>query len=244
MTRKSSILTIAILVLLTLGCIWLISSLHFSYDFEAFFPKEDKETQYYYEYRKTFETDNDFFIVALENHEGIFHSDFLARVDSLNNILKTLPHVTQALGPTQLMEYQKDPVMGQVFELPILRWNEPENYALDSLRLHANPGIVGMFISEDNKSVAINLRHESGLSKNACDSLSYAMENAVHSFSWDRSHIIGRALGQRLYVELMIEELILFIGLSLVLTTIFLFLAFRSGWGIIIPTMVVMMSIV
>ncbi|MFM9986010.1 MAG: efflux RND transporter permease subunit [Flavobacteriales bacterium] len=244
MTRKTSILTIVILSILTLGCVWLISTLRFSYDFEAFFPKEDPETQYYYEYRKTFETDNDFFIVALDNDSGVFRRDFLAQVDSLTNVLKRIPNITQALGPTQLIEYQKDPVMGQVFEFPMLRWNEPENYVIDSLRLHATPGIVGLFVSEDDKSVAINLRHESGLSKTECDDLSHAIEDAVHGFSWQKSHIIGRALGQRLYVELMLEELILFIGLSLLLTTVFLFLAFRSGWGIIIPTLVVMMSII
>lgn len=244
MTRKSSIFTIVIITILTLGCGWLISTLHFSYDFEAFFPKDDPETQYYYEYRKTFETDNDFFIVALEHKSGVFDQQFLAQVDSLNNVLRRIQFITQALGPTQLIEYQKDPVMGQVFELPMLRWNEPVNYTIDSLRMHATPGIVGLFLSEDNTSVAINLRHESGLSKTECDDLSHAIEDAVNSFSWEKSHVIGRALGQRLYVELMIEELVLFIALSLVLTTIFLFLAFRSGWGIIIPTLVVLMSIV
>jgi predicted RND superfamily exporter protein len=65
----------------------------------------------------------------------------------------------------------------------------------------------------------------------------------VAKFKFDRTHLIGRAFGQRMYVELMMQELFLFISMSLVLTIIFLFIAFRSGWGIFIPTLIVLMSI-
>ena len=67
MQRRTSIIVIAAVVLVTLTCGWLISGLKFSYDFEAFFPKDDPETEFYLQLRDRFETDNDFFIVALEN---------------------------------------------------------------------------------------------------------------------------------------------------------------------------------
>jgi predicted RND superfamily exporter protein len=43
---------------------------------------------------------------------------------------------------------------------------------------------------------------------------------------------------------MMIKELTLFVSLSLAITILFLFIAFRSGWGIIIPTLVVLISII
>lgn len=244
MSKKTSVLVIAMIVIITVLCVIGISRLGFSYDFEAFFPQGDPATDYYYEFRKEFETDNDFFIVALENESGIYDQDFLRNVDSLTHALRNVNHIVEVMGPTQITTYSRDPVMGQIFKIPLLRWNEPEFYATDSVRISESPGMIGLFFSQDGKSLAINMKHEQALSKDKCDQLSYDIERVVGSFSFDKTHIIGRALGQRLYVEMMLQELFLFISISLVLTTIFLFIAFRSGWGIVIPTLVVLISII
>jgi predicted RND superfamily exporter protein len=244
MQRRTSYFVIAIIVAITFGCVYLISELRFSYDFEAFFPQDDPETDFYIHFRDEFETDNDFFIVALENDEGIYDLEFLTLVDSLTNRLKEVKNITEVLGPTQINKYYKDPVLGQVFTIPLLRWNEPDQYEVDKLKVEESPGMIGLFFSQDGKSVAINMKHAGGLSKVKCDQLSYDIENLVGQFSFDKTHVIGRALGQRLYVELMLKELILFISLSLLLTVVFLFVAFRSGWGVIIPTLIVLVSII
>jgi len=243
MTRKSSILILVVVAALIATSTFLISRLRFSYDFEAFFPEKDPQTDFYFNYRKSFETDNDFFIIALENNDGIYHKDFLQKVDSLNTLLQKLPYVQEAVGPTQIKEFIRDPFLGQVFTTPLLRWQEPENYTADSVRIAQTPGMIGLFFSTDGKSVAINIKHEQSLSKNKCDELSAAIEKTVGQFSFDKTHIIGRALGQRLYVETMLQELIMFISMSLVLTVIFLFIAFRSAWGVIVPTFIVLVSI-
>ncbi len=243
MTYKKAVAIIAGVVLLTLGSIALISTLKFDYDFEAFFPQDDPETDFYLEFRDAFETDNDFFIVVVENKEGIFKEDFLVKVDSLNRALKKVDHVVEAIGPTDLTEFVRDPLLGSVFTRPVLRFNEPENYQIDSTSIYSNKSFVGVFVSEDAKSVAINLKHEERLGKLKCDQLSIDIEEQVKAMGFDEYHVIGRALGQRIYVEMMIKELITFISLSLIITIVFLFIAFRSGWGIIIPTLVVMISI-
>jgi uncharacterized protein len=87
------------------------------------------------------------------------------------------------------------------------------------------------------------MRHTEKLSKERCDSLSLGIEQAVARYPFERAHVIGRALGQRVYVEMMVKELTLFITLSLVLTLIFLYIAFRSGWGMFIPALIVLLSL-
>jgi predicted RND superfamily exporter protein len=62
---RVSWLSVAFIALGTMTSIYLISQLKFDYDFEDFFPKNDHETEYYLEFRKSFETDNDFFFVAI-----------------------------------------------------------------------------------------------------------------------------------------------------------------------------------
>jgi uncharacterized protein len=243
MSEKRSYLVLLAIVVVTVGCFFVITRLKFSYDFEAFFPKKDPETSFYYHFREQFETDNDFYIVALEEDQSIFRKDFLGRVDSLTNDLRSLKYVVEAVGPTQLSEYYRDPAMGQIFQIPLLRWEEPEYYAVDSTRIYQSPTYVGLLFSPDAQSVAINIKQQEKLSKAKCDSLSYAVEAAVAKYHFRSSHIIGRGLGQRVYVKMMVEELALFISLSLILTIVFLFIAFRSGWGVMIPVMVVLISI-
>lgn len=243
MGRRNAIITLVLVAALSLLSGWLASGLRFSFDFEAFFPQDDPETDFYLEFRDRFQSDNDFFIVALENNGSVFDAGFLKKVDSLNNRLSQIKHVEVAMGPTKLTRFVRDPVLGQVMQLPVLRWQEPENYTIDSAEIALSTGMIGYFFAEDFRSLAINIRHTEQLSKADCDQLSLEIEATVREFGFPRTHLIGRALGQRLYVELMIKELILFISLSLVLTTIFLFIAFRSGWGIIIPTLVVLISI-
>ena len=243
-SRKNSILILIGVFLITILSVIAIGRLKFSYDFEAFFPEHDLETEYYINFRNQFETDNDFFIVALENSKGVFDRDFLMKVDSLTNELGVLPHVKSVLGPTQLFEYYKDPALGQVFKIPLLHLDEPALYAQDSVRIWSAPGMLGLFFASDGKSVAINLKHEQFLSKEKCDVLTEGVQNAVSHYSWDKSHVIGRALGQKMYITLMAQELILFISLSFLLTVVFLFIAFRSGWGVIIPSLIVLISII
>lgn len=242
-SHRIALLILAAAVVISLLAGWLAFGLRLDYDFEDFFPHHDPATDYYLEFRESFETDNDFFIVALENQEGIFDADFLGRVDSLSRVLSRIEHVEQAIGPTDLFEVVRDPVMGGVFRNPLLRWQEPENYALDSARIYSSPSYVGVFFSSDGHAAAIQMKHTQMLGKVQCDQLSYAIEEAVESFGFDKAHVIGRALGQRVYVEMMVRELALFISLSLLLTLLFLYIAFRSGWGMIIPALIVLLSL-
>jgi hypothetical protein len=169
MNRKNAVITLIAVVALSILAVVLASTLKFSYDFEAFFPKNDPETDFYIEFRDQFQTDNDFFIVALENDGDVFDPVFLRDVDSLNRRLQGIDNVITAVGPTQLTRYVRDPVLGQVMQLPVLRWQEPENYSIDSLEITQSTGMVGYFFSEDLKSLAINIRHTEKLSKAGCD---------------------------------------------------------------------------
>lgn len=243
MTRRTGLIVLAGITVITAFAVLLISRLNINYDFEAYFPQDHPETAFYKNFRKTFETDNDFFIIGLENQSGAFDLDFLRRVDSLTSDLEKAPYMVEVASPTRLKEFVRDPFIGTVFEKPLLRLESDTTLAADSARVFANPGIIGAFFSADGKSVAINIKHEGHLSKSKSDELAVIIPSLVEKYAWDKSHVIGRALGQKMYVEMMVNELLLFISVSLLLTILFLFIAFRSGWGIVIPTLVVLISI-
>jgi len=54
MNKSKALIVLSIVVVATLISGFLISRLRFDYDFEAFFPHEDPETEFYLEFRKSF----------------------------------------------------------------------------------------------------------------------------------------------------------------------------------------------
>ena len=58
-----------------------ITNLKFDYDFEKFFPIDDGETDFFFDYRDKFESDNDFLLIAIENDAGAFEKGFLEDVE-------------------------------------------------------------------------------------------------------------------------------------------------------------------
>jgi hypothetical protein len=241
--RGAKIVLTAIAVF-TAFCFILISNLGFDYNFENFFPQNDPDTEFFKSFRHEFETDNDFIIVGLVNEEGVFKSDFLHRVDLLTDSIAKLPNVLQVVGPTKFKDILIDPFSGQPFEIDLLRMDDEALLQRDSAKIYGRGEMVGTFFSEDGKALAIQINHKQYLSKQACDTLSFALQDIVYPADFDEKHIVGRALGQTYYVSMMQRELIVFVSLSIVLIVLFLFIAFRSWWGIWVPITVILLSVV
>jgi predicted RND superfamily exporter protein len=228
----------------TLCAVWLSSQLRFDYDFEKFFPYDQEETRFYDAFRKTFETDNDFIIVSLVNSRGVFEKDFLLKADSLAQALQALENMDEVVSPTRLEVAVRETVLGGIFRKPLLDIYSDATYAADSARIWNNASYIGTFFSADGLALAINMKHKAGISKQACDQISYDVEKCVAQFGFEETHVIGRSLGQRIYVDMMVREMSVFVVLSALLTIVFLIIAFRNVWHVVLPTLVVIFSIV
>lgn len=235
--------TLVVLFGLTVFLGWRLTQIGFDYDFENFFPVNDPATTYYLEFRERFTTDNDFLIVGIERANGIDDQAFLREVDAYVESFKQLPFVKSVLSPTQFEE----PVAmgGSVFRKPLLRFGEsdsPERTTADVERLKSHPRYAENLVSTDGTALAILLSHEEFLSKSGCDTLSAAIQALTANHNFDGLHIAGRAVAQTYYVGVMQREVILFVSIALVLISVFLWIAFRSWWGIVVPLSVVLLS--
>lgn len=241
--KRGAKLTLGILVLITGMCVWLAANLGFDYNFENFFPKNDPETDFFGEFRHNFESDNDFVIVGLSSEDGVFEQDFLTRVDSISTVLSELANVDSVITPTNLQTSYKDPI-GNFHSIPLLRTSSATALKQDSAKIWEQGQLVGNLFSEDGKAVCLQVKHTPYLSKLACDTLAVEMQAAVFNAGFDEAHVVGRAVGQSYYVDMMQTELIIFVSLGIVLIVLFLFIAFRSAWGIWVPITVVLLSVV
>lgn len=234
---------IALVILSGLN-IWLAANLGFDYDFENFFPQNDPDTDFFKEFRSHFESDNDFLIVGLHNDEGVFDPAFLEKADSLARVIDKVLHIDTVISPTRMKVTTRDPLMGMVFERPLLRIDNPEGLKKDSARIWQEGFMLGNLFSENGKALAFQIKHKNYLSKQACDTLSMAMQEVVLNAGFDNAHVIGRAIGQGYYVDVMKRELMIFVSLGIWLITLFLWISFRSFWGIWVPITVVLLSVV
>lgn len=236
--------TLIALGIWTLISVGLALRLDFDYNFENFFPQDDPETSFFLKFREVFESDNDYIIVALENHEGVFRSDFLKRVDALVSDLAALPNVDTVVSPTRMVNVSRDPLVGTVFTRPMLRLDNDTHLLKDSALIWERGELLGTLFAEDGRSLALQINHRQFLSKLACDTLSAQVEMVLERSTFDGKHAVGRALGQVYYVETMQRELAIFMSLGVLLIILFLWVAFRSAWGIWVPISVVLLSVV
>jgi len=234
---------LSLVAALSVAAVFLTMRLDFDYDFEKFFPQNDPETEFYKDFRHQFETDNDFLIVGLTNQAGIFDSLFLSRADKLSDKLAAVRHIEEVFSPTRMKEISRDPLFGFMTEKMLLRKDDTSSYAADSSFIFNHPDLVGTFFSPDGKSLLILLRHKQYLAKAPCDTLSFTVQDIVNRAGFDGAHVVGRSIGQTYYVNMMQTELIFFVGLSIILIVVFLFLAFRTLWGIWVPLVVVLLSV-
>ncbi len=233
-------MVILLVLLATVFFSWQATKLQFNYNFEDFFPNDDQELEFYNAYRKQFEYDNEFIMIAPECSSGIFQKNYLMKIDSFAEELASLPFIKQVISPTKLKRIS----MGDFLPVKskIMHVGNPELYKEDSSYIYSTGYLVGSYFPKDAKSLTIFLKTEDELSKVKSDSLANMIERMVSRYWTEDVHYVGRIFAQRVYLENLQREFILFISLSALLVIVFLWITFRTTAGIVIPLLVVIVA--
>ncbi|PCJ83770.1 MAG: hypothetical protein COA57_10570 [Flavobacteriales bacterium] len=241
--RSLSKLTLLAIAIISFALFYQLQFLDFNYDFESYLPTDDPDLEYFFDYRQKFESDNDFVLIGIVNEKGIFEQKFLKKVAAITDSLKIIEQVTEVRSPTNI----GNPVIGPLggfTQVPWLHWDKPELYTKDSARIYSEKYLVGTFFSQDAKAVSIVLKHEEYISKEKSDRLLTSLERVIKAFDFEQVYLAGRVHGQHYYVKRIEHELSIFISISIVLVTIFLVIAFRSVWGVLVPQAVVVLTVI
>ncbi len=219
-----------------------ISNIRFDYNFENFFPADDEDTDFFFEYRNNFSSDNDFLLISVESENGIFNRSFLEKVERFSSELSTIKHVESVHSITNEEELFIFPG-GTSTSKPYIDFNDFDP-SRDSTRIFKNAELINTFVAANGKVLCIFLKHEDYLSKKKSDGLIEDINAATKKVELENVRIAGRTIGQAYYINKMIVELTLFVGLSVFLIILFLVIAFKSIWGVIIPQVVIVSSMV
>ena len=233
--RKYSKLVLGGLLVLTLFFVYQASRVELDYDFEKFYPTSDPETEFFLEYRQKFQSDNDFLLLAIQRDKGVFDKDFLNKIDKFTEELKEIDNVDSVASITNMQELF---IRAKVSSRPLIDF-ESLDLKRDSINIFSKPELVNSFISEDGKSICLFVKHEDFLSKKKSDKLIDNLNAKADQYNFQRMRIAGRTIGQKYYIDKMLKEILLFLSLSAVLVMLFLVIAFRSIWGVLIPQIVI-----
>ncbi len=179
--------------------------------------------------------------MAVENNKGIFRKEFLEKVDSLTRKLSALKYVQRVTSPTNL----KTLSLGGLIPVQtnVLHFKDQSLYKDDSIAIYQSAHLVGSFFPLNAKSVSIYIKTDDLLSKRKSDSLATGIEKTLQEFKFDETHYVGRIFAQNVYLKNLQKEFLIFICLSFVVIVIFLWFSFKSFYGIIVPVIIVLVSI-
>lgn len=214
----------------------------FDYNFEEFFPEMSDDSYFFYDHRDTYGSDNDFILIAIENKEGIFDLDFLQNVNQFSEELAELNFVKFTRDITheeEILIYPGNRSSG----IPYISF-EKDKLSTDSARIFKNKELINSLVSPDASALLVYVKHQDKLSKKKSDSLVESIYKVSEHYSFDKIHYAGRTIGQIYYVETMTVEMGNYVGMSMILVVIFLLIAFRSAWGLLIPQVVILGSMV
>jgi predicted RND superfamily exporter protein len=242
MTKRRAVVTLIILFIFTIIFAFFASKAKVDYEFENFFPASSSEVNFFENYRERFETDNDFLMLGIKEDNGVIDTAFLKEIKILIFDLKKLNNVRSVLGGTSLRRIKKEPLTGNLIPGKLLRISNPKYLEKDAEKVLKDPMLTPVFFSSDAKNINLIIKHKERLSKKGCDSLVADVEETLKRYNFQEYHMVGRAVAQSFYVNLMTTELVKFSAIGALLVIIFLFMTYRNFWSVFIPLLLVGVS--
>ncbi len=228
--RKASIGFFIILSLLS--CL-LLPSLKFSFNFEQFFPKGDEDLEFFQDFIKEFETDDNFLLIALDNEPTVFELPFLTRVDSFTKTAyKKIPYVKLVQSITNF-SYPVMTPFGPT-TIPALHLDDPSRMEEDSLRLMQDERVLYNMINAKATSTALVIKTDDNIQMEASDEIMEAVYSLLAEHGFTDYHILGRAYFQSELAKLQFREILISTVISGILIAIVMILIFRRWASIFV----------
>ncbi len=152
-----------------------------------------------------------------------------------------LRYVQRVTSPTNLKTLSLGGLVP--VQTSVLHFQDEELYKEDSINIYQSSHLVGSFFPLNAKSISIYIKTDDLLSKLKSDSLATGIERTLKEFNFDEIHFVGRIFAQNVYLKNLQKEFIVFICLSFVVIVLFLWFSFRSLYGIAVPVVIVLISI-
>jgi uncharacterized protein len=218
--------------LLSLLSLFLLTRLKFTFDFEQFFPQGDPDWAFFKDFIKDFENDDNFLLVAVERHEGVFERDFLEKFHDFTLKAGQLPHVTSAMSLTK-MQYPLRTPFG-ITAVPVIHVEDTAFYASDRARALQDRRFVNNLIAADATALTLVLKTVNQSTLEQGEALMGSLDSLAATYAFEEVRVLGRARFQRDLVWMEKREVAVSTLVAALLATAVLFFIFRRGWSVFI----------
>lgn len=230
--RDIRVVIICVFALLAIASAFFLTRLRFTFDFEQFFPRGDKDLEVFREFISSFETDDNFLLVAVRREEGAFEQRFLEQFHDFSLVSRKLPHVLESQSLTQMGYPLKTPF--GFTTIPAIHIDDPSRYADEQERLLRDERFVNNLISADGKTLVVLLKTVNSIDLEQARELMEALDELISGYNFKEYHYLGRAYFQTELVAMQKREIMVSAGVAGILVSLIMFWIFRRAWGIVI----------
>ena len=218
--------------LLGLASAFSLPQLRFSFNFEQFFPEGDKDLEFFRDFTKSFEADDNFLLIAVTRSEGVFDSSFLANFHDFSLRCRELPHATGSQSLTMVGYPLKTPFA--ITTVPAIHIDQPARYAADRERILRDERFVYNLINKDGTALVIFVKTVSNMTLEQSREQMDALEALMDDYPFEQVHRLGRPYFQRELVAMQIREVVVSAIISGILVSMIMFFIYRRAWGVFV----------
>lgn len=235
--------------LLTLVMAWFATKTELSHDFAKVIPNDDKDYIDYLAFKAEFGEDGNVLIVGLES-EHLFRQDIYKAIFVLTETLKNQDGVEQVISLTHLFRLEKNETEKR-FEFNMISPSFPVNQVqMDSIKalILNQPVYRNLLLNKElNASVLAITINRTQLDSDQKIRIVKDIKEQIEGFSRKHKvkvHYAGLPYIRAYTSEKIPQELTVFLLLAVVVTTISLYLFFRSFYAVIFPLILLVLGIV
>ncbi len=232
MDKRTRTISFIVFSFLSLASIFFAFQVKADFNFEQFFPDGDPDLDYFYEFTKEFETDDNFLLIAIHREEGIFEKKFLEAFHDFSKKSKRLPFVNSGQSVT-LLQYPRKTPFGFTSQ-PAIHRSSPEKYEEDKKRLLEDERYAGSLISKDAKAAVVALKLIDNIQIDNSRILMSKMDSLISTYDFESHHYLGRPNFQKEFIDLQFREMAISTVISGILVLLVMWFIFKRGWGIFI----------
>lgn len=246
---KNRLILLISLTLVTLLMGWYASKVQLSYDFAKAIPVDNPKYQEYLSFKQKFGEDGNLMTVGFTK-DDIFQKDFFTSLQQLQADVKKIDGVEDVLGVSSAITLIKNDSTQKLVPTPIFPATISSQQELDSLKsvFYNLPFYRGLMYNPQTNAwlLGIRIRKDILNSKNR-DKIIPLINQAALDFGKTNNleiHISGLPAIRSTMAVRIANEMQLFLLGSLILSTIILFLFFRSISSTILSLLVVVIGVV
>jgi uncharacterized protein len=214
-----------------------------NFSFDKFFPDQDEDVRFFKAYEQWFPQNDQILYLALKSPDTtVFSIPFLERIADLQDSIQNVVFVDSLVSMISLPEIKRT-AMGFSAK-PLIQLTSHDKLQNGRRKLLKDPLMRTAFVSRNEQwtsmFISLNKSILDGASRDdTYDEIKRLTEAA--GFEYKISGVPGIRTE---YVRKVTYELIFFVSLSLILILLFLYLTFKSWWGIVMPIMGVIFPVV